>query len=88
MSNGKEKEVWSLRQSPCDRRLRRLKTRALLISQPDNNLGRGARSLPEGRRRAARERERARDQALGRGPLAEPSAGAPIGAGPEQAEAT
>ncbi len=32
-----------------------------------NSPGRGARSLPEGRRRAPRERERARDQARGRG---------------------
>ena len=37
--------------------------------------GRGARSLPEGRSLAPRERERGRDQARGRGPLAEPRAG-------------
>jgi hypothetical protein len=55
----------------------------LLFRRTGHSLGRGARSLPEGRRRAPRERERARDQALGRGPLAEPSAGAPGGAGPE-----
>src|SRR5713101_6582266 len=42
-------------------------------------LVRGARSLPEGRRRAPRERERARDQARGRAPLSEPRAGAPAG---------
>jgi len=42
-------------------------------------LVRGARSLPEGRRRAPRERERARDQARDRAPLGEPRAGAPAG---------
>jgi hypothetical protein len=41
-----------------------------------------------GRRRAPRERERARDQASGRAPLGEPLAGAPAGADPERAKAT
>src|SRR5207249_4154314 len=46
------------------------------------------REEPGGRSLARREPERARDQARGRGPLAEPRAGAPAGADPEPAEAT
>ena len=56
-------------------------------------LVRGARSLPEGRSLAPRERERARDQARGRGPLAEPRTGGAAGSlasgsDVERAEAT
>ncbi len=57
------------------------------IAPPHTDIpGRGARSLPEGSRRAPRERERARDQALGRAPLGEPSAGAPKGQIPNERE--
>jgi protein ImuB len=45
------------------------------LDSPGSRSGRSARSLPEGRSLALRERERARDQASGRGPLAEPRAG-------------
>jgi hypothetical protein len=56
---------------------------ALSIRRPGHSRGRGARRLPDGRRHAPRERERARDQARGRAPLGEPRAGAPAGADPE-----